>query len=146
VKIQRRQELAIAGYTPLRNGAAGVGALLLAIREGDAFRFAGKVGTGYTDEVRRELARALEGDRIAKPQVVDAPRLRDARWVKPRLVAEVAFTEWTADGKLRHPSFQGLRDDKRPEACVREEAGPAARSLTAPASPGRARASRRARR
>ena len=54
------------------------------------------------------------------PTVAEAPRLRGARWVTPRLVAEVAFTEWTADGKLRHPSFKRLRDDKRPEECVRE--------------------------
>lgn len=124
VKLSHRQELAIAGYTPLRNGGDGVGALLLAIRDGGAFRFAGKVGTGYSDAVRRQLARALEPDRIAKPVVEGAPRLRDARWVTPRLVAEVAFTEWTADGKLRHPSFQGLREDKLPEECVREEAKP----------------------
>src|SRR5205085_121792 len=58
------------------------------------------------------------------------PRMRDAHWVKPRLVAQVRFTEWTADGKLRHPAFQGLRADKSPEECVREK--PAAVSKVAP--------------
>jgi bifunctional non-homologous end joining protein LigD len=152
VKLARRQELAVVGYTPLRGGAAGIGALLLGVRDGGALRFAGKVGTGYTDAVRKELARMLEADRVAKPAVEGAPRLRDARWVTPRLVAEVAFTEWTGDGKLRHPSFQGLRADKRPDECVREEpagsagsAAPARRraaAVSGRASPGRGSASR----
>jgi bifunctional non-homologous end joining protein LigD len=121
VKLGRRQELAIVGWTPLKNGARGVGALLLGVREGKGYRFAGKVGTGFADALRERLERELAPDRVERPPVADAPRLRDARWVRPRLVAEVSFTEWTADGKLRHPSFQGLRDDKRPEECVREE-------------------------
>jgi bifunctional non-homologous end joining protein LigD len=128
VKIARRQELAILGYVPLKNGGAGIGALLLGVREGKGWRYAGKVGTGYTDELRDRLARRLEQDRVAASPAADAPRMRDARWVEPRLVAEVAFTEWTADGKLRHPSFQGLRDDKAPEECVREEPAPRRRS------------------
>jgi bifunctional non-homologous end joining protein LigD len=120
VKVTASQELAVVGYTPIRTGVAAVGALLLARRERGRFVFAGKVGTGYTDAVRRELYRRLEEDRVERPEVAAAPRLRDARWVKPRLVAEVAFTEWTSDGKLRHPSFKRLRDDKAPEDCVRE--------------------------
>ena len=120
VKVANRQELAIVGYTLLRNGAPGIGALLLAVWEGKGFRYAGKVGTGYTDAVRVRLQRALEPDRVDEPPAAGAPRMRDARWVRPRLVAQVAFAEWTSDGKLRHPSFQGLRDDKRPEGSVRE--------------------------
>ncbi len=120
VKVVESQELAVVGYTPIRTGADAIGALLVAVREGQRFRYAGKVGTGYTDAVRRALFRALERDRVATPAVADPPRMRAARWVTPRLVAEVAFTEWTADGKLRHPSFKRLRDDKRPEECVRE--------------------------
>jgi bifunctional non-homologous end joining protein LigD len=133
VKLANEQELAIVGWTPLKNGRPGVGALLLGVREGKAFRYAGKVGTGYTDELRERLARELERDRVDAPPVVDAPRLRDARWVHPRLVAQVAFTEWTSDGKLRHPSFQGLRDDKAPEEAVRER----------PAAPRRRAASKK---
>ncbi len=126
VKVTADQEFGIVGYTPLRTGAAAIGALLLAVREGRRFVFAGKVGTGYSEALRRELYRRLGPDRVEAAPVDRAPRLRDARWVKPRLVAEVAFTEWTADGKLRHPSFKRLRDDKRPEDCVRER--PRARS------------------
>lgn len=120
VKVGAGQELAVVGYTPIKNGERAIGALLLAVREGRRFVYAGKVGTGYTDALRRELFRALEPDRTDAPPVEGAPRMRDARWVRPRLVAEVGFTEWTSDGRLRHPSFKGLRPDKRPEECVRE--------------------------
>ncbi len=123
VKVSGGQELAVVGYTPLENGVRGVGALLVAVREGQVFRFAGKVGTGFTDAMRKELLRKLEPDVVDGPQVEGAPRLRDARWVTPELVAQLAFMEWTADGKLRHPSFKGLRNDKRPEECVREKKG-----------------------
>jgi bifunctional non-homologous end joining protein LigD len=149
VKVANRQELAIVGYTPLRNGAPGIGALLLAVWEGKGFRYAGKVGTGYTDAVRVRLERALAPDRVDAPPAADAPRMRDARWVRPRLVAQVAFAEWTSDGKLRHPSFQGLREDKRPEECVREGGITPPRPETPPpaaARPGSSRASRGAKR
>jgi bifunctional non-homologous end joining protein LigD len=142
VKIANRQELAIVGYTPLRNGSPGIGALLLAVHEKDGFHYAGKVGTGYTDAVRAKLARELERDRVEAPPAAGAPRMRDARWVRPRLVAQVAFTEWTADGKLRHPSFQGLRDDKRPEDCVREGGLTPAAPPPSPAPSAPSRASR----
>jgi bifunctional non-homologous end joining protein LigD len=92
----------------------------VAIHQGQRFVYAGKVGTGYTDIARQMLFRELERDRATMPTAEEAPRLRGARWVKPHFVAQVAFTEWTADGKLRHPSFQGLRQDKRPEEAERE--------------------------
>jgi bifunctional non-homologous end joining protein LigD len=120
VKVLGGQDVAIVGYTPITNGARAVGALLIAVRDGEAFVYAGKVGTGYSDALRRELLERLEPERAPAPTAEGAPRMRDARWVTPRLVAEVAFTEWTANGKLRHPSFKRLRDDKRPEDCVRE--------------------------
>src|SRR5207302_10845197 len=84
------------------------------------FEFAGKVGTGFSSKMRAELKRMLEPDAIPQSPARGAPRFRDAVWVKPRLVAQVRFTEWTADGKLRHPAFQGLRADKAPEECLRE--------------------------
>jgi bifunctional non-homologous end joining protein LigD len=121
VKMAANQELAIAGYTPVSTGAEAIGALLVAFAEGGRLRYAGKVGTGYTEGVRRRLWGLLERDRVAAPQVEGAPRMREARWVRPRLVAQIAFAEWTADGRLRQPSFQGLRHDKRPEECVREQ-------------------------
>ena len=120
VKVAAGQELAVVGYTPIATGARAIGALLLAYRDGRRFVYAGKVGTGYTEAVRRDLFRRLEPLRVDAPLVSGAPRVKEARWVEPRLVAEVSFTEWTGDGKLRHPSFKGLRDDKAPEECVRE--------------------------
>ena len=120
VKVLAGQELAIVGYTPISSGARAIGALLVAVAEEGRFVYAGKVGTGFDDRTRRELLARLEPGRVAAPSAAGAPRLRDARWVKPELVAQVAFSEWTADGRLRHPSFQGLREDRRPEDAVRE--------------------------
>ena len=129
LKVQQAQELAIIGWTPGKGAAAsGVGALLLAAasKEG-GYVFAGKVGTGFSSKLRKELLRELKKDLTEKAVVGDAPRLRDAHWVKPRLVAQVRFTEWTADGKLRHPAFQGLREDKKPEETTREQPAKAAK-------------------
>jgi bifunctional non-homologous end joining protein LigD len=120
LKVRSSLDLAVVGYTPIATGERAIGALLLAVRDGDRFVYAGKVGTGFTDELRRELLRRLEPERAARPPVASAPRMREARWVRPRLVAEVAFTEWTADGMLRHPVFRRLREDKSPEEAVRE--------------------------
>jgi bifunctional non-homologous end joining protein LigD len=123
LKAQAAQELAIAGWTPGKGAQSGsLGALLLAVADGrGGFEFAGKVGTGFTSKERAELKKRLAEDEMDKAPAGDAPRLRDAHWVKPRLVAQVRFTEWTSDGKLRHPAFQGLREDKKPEECVREK-------------------------
>ena len=126
LKVQANQEVAIVGFTPMANERPELGALLVAVREDGTWRYAGKVGTGYSTQVRRELRTLLSRDEVKKPPVKEVPRVRDALrheeaiWVKPRHVAQVAFTEWTEDGRLRHPSFQGLRNDKRPEECVRE--------------------------
>jgi bifunctional non-homologous end joining protein LigD len=120
LKVAAAQEFAILGYTPISNGQAQIGALLVGVREGQGYRYAGKVGTGFDTKTRERLYRELGRDETASPPVLDRPRMKDAHWVKPRLVAQVAFTEWTRDGKLRHPRFQGLRDDKSPEQVVRE--------------------------
>jgi bifunctional non-homologous end joining protein LigD len=120
LKVFQAQEVVIVGYTPISTGSNEIGALLVGVREGNQYRFAGKVGTGFTQAMRRQLRAKLESDRIEAPPVVDPPRERDAIWVKPRYVAQVAFSEWTRDGKLRQPSFQGLREDKKPEEVSRE--------------------------
>ena len=138
LKAQANQELAVVGWTPGKGNASGsLGALLLAVADGKGgFEFAGKVGTGFSSKQRKELRKQLEEDARDTPPARDAPRLRDARWAEPRLVAQVRFTEWTHDGKLRHPAFQGLRADKKPEECVRER--PAAlpgNAKKAPAAP-----------
>src|SRR5204862_1361045 len=90
------------------------------------YAFAGKVGTGFSSKMRADLKKQLSGDETDASPARDAPRMRDAHWVKPRLAAQVRFTEWTSDGKLRHPAFQGLRADKKPEECLREKPAPAA--------------------
>jgi len=125
LKALATQELAIVGWTPGEgNASSGIGALLLAVNEGGTPEFAGKVGTGFSSKQRKELLQELGKDAVEEPQVRGAPRMRDAHWVKPRLVAQVQFTEWTHDGKLRHPSFQGLRPDKTPMETVREKPSP----------------------
>jgi bifunctional non-homologous end joining protein LigD len=120
LKVSQAQEVAIIGFTPISRGGDEIGALLVAVHDGSGFRYAGKVGTGFSNELRLQLRAMLEQDRIDRSPAADAPRMRDAIWVKPRYVAQVAFTEWTQDGKLRHPSFQGLREDKKPEEAIRE--------------------------
>ena len=120
LKVTQSQEVAIIGFSPISNGAAQIGALHLAVYNGKQFEYAGKVGTGFTSKMREQLFKMLSKDRVDSPAAVGTPRERDATWVKPKYVGEVAFTEWTRDGRLRHPSFKGLRDDKKPEECVRE--------------------------
>src|SRR5437868_9734528 len=138
LKALQSQELAIVGWTAGEGAAAsGIGALLLGVNEGGALEFAGKVGTGFSAKQRKELLADLRKDGVDAAQVRGAPRLRDAHWVKPRLVAQVRFTEWTHDGRLRHPSFQGLRPDKTPMETVRE------RPAAAPKNSSKGRASRR---
>jgi len=120
LKVFGTDELVIAGWTPISNGSPEVGALLVATRKGDRYVYAGKVGTGLDRATRRRLLTLLRKDEAPSPLVDDAPRMRDARWVKPRLVAQLSFTEWTRDGRLRHPSFQGLREDKGAEDIAQD--------------------------
>ncbi|HEV2846555.1 MAG TPA: DNA ligase D, partial [Thermoanaerobaculia bacterium] len=123
VKCLKRQEFVIVGFTDPEKSRVGFGALLLAVNQGKDLVFAGKVGTGFNDKTLRELRARLEKMETTKPAFKNAPRGAEARrshWVRPELVGEVAFTEWTRDGILRHPTFQGLREDKNPEEIVRE--------------------------
>ncbi|MHB9120919.1 MAG: DNA ligase D [Thermoanaerobaculia bacterium] len=122
LKAVNMQEFAIVGFTPATNSDAEIGALLLGVAEPDGgYAFAGKVGTGFSAALRSSFVRDLARDRVAKPVVRGAPRMRDAIWVEPRLVAQVRFTEWTADGRLRHPSLLGLRPDKAPHETQCEQ-------------------------
>lgn len=121
IKCKQRQEFVIAGYLPLVGHKDAVGGLVLALHDDEGFYFAGKVGTGFSAKTREELARLLDKQRVERPMVRDVPRFGGlVRHCAPRTVCEVAFTEWTAGGNVRHPSFQGLRKDKKPEECVRE--------------------------
>jgi bifunctional non-homologous end joining protein LigD len=124
LKVLGTDELVIAGWTPISNGAAEVGALLVAAKRGKHFVYAGKVGTGFDRPMRRRLLTLLKKDEVPGAAVDDAPRMRDAHWVTPRHVAELQFTEWTRDGKLRHPSFQGLREDKGPQEIGEDRQAP----------------------
>jgi bifunctional non-homologous end joining protein LigD len=123
-KCLKRQEFVIAGYTPSKKGFPGFGSLILGVYDKGKLVYCGRVGTGFSIKQRLELQKKL--DRISQPAMPfpvkpKDPGLRDAHWAKPQLVAEVEFTEWTADGSIRHPSFQGLREDKKPTEIVREE-------------------------
>jgi bifunctional non-homologous end joining protein LigD len=122
MRFDRRQDCAIAGWIPLADTDDVMGALLLAVADGGKLVFAGRVGTGFDDRTRSQLAKKL-GRGGSTSTVEGGPRIRDAHWVTPALVAECAFTEWTRDGSMRHPRFLRLRDDKAPLDCVRE--GPA---------------------
>ncbi|HSO34640.1 MAG TPA: non-homologous end-joining DNA ligase, partial [Labilithrix sp.] len=121
VKCQKRQELVIVGSTLPRGQRTGVGALLLAVREGKKYRYVGKVGTGFTQASLVDLAKRLARLRVDQPSADGAPRMRDVQWVRPELVCQVRFTEWTQGGALRHPAFEGLREDKKAASVVREK-------------------------
>lgn len=130
VKCLQRQEFVIGGYTDPEKSRQGLGALLLGVYDGDTLRYAGKVGTGFNARMLRDLAkrlRPMQQDHSPFAGRVPGPP-RGIHWVKPQLVAEIAFTEWTEDGRLRHPSFQGLREDKKPRDVKREVPQPTPRT------------------
>ena len=119
-KCVNQQELVIVGFTDPQGSRQGFGALLLGYYEDDALCYAGKVGTGFDDQTLSQLhAELVKRERRTAP-VDDGPDKASIHWVTPELVAEVGFTEWTTDGRLRHPRFLGLRDDK-PATEVRRE-------------------------
>jgi bifunctional non-homologous end joining protein LigD len=117
------KQFVIVGYTPSSKGIAGIGSLILGVNEKGKLVYAGRVGTGFTLKLRTDLQRQLDTfarDKSPLAVVPKDPGLRKAQWTEPRLVAEVEFMEWTDDGSIRHPSFQGLREDKSPKEVVRE--------------------------
>jgi bifunctional non-homologous end joining protein LigD len=100
----------------------GFGALLVGYHDRGRFKYAGKVGTGYDTATLQRLGRQLAQLKTpTRPFAEDGLPRRRVHWVKPKLVAQVAFTEWTPGGKLRHPRFLGLREDKKPSEAVRED-------------------------
>ena len=120
LKCAREQELVIGGFTPPQGSRRHFGALLVGYYEDGELRYAGKVGTGFSERVLADL-----GARMQALEIPDSPFRRDglprrARWVKPELVGQFGFSEWTRDGKLRHPRYLGLRDDKDASEVVRE--------------------------
>ena len=136
-KCVKRQEFVVGGFTDPEGSRQGIGALLVGYYDGDRLVFSGKVGTGFSVSVARDLRARLE--KIETPDCPFTPCPpgwlgRHAHWVKPRLVAEITFTEWTGDAHIRHPSFQGLRADKDPRRVVREVEAPAAAAAAAPSA------------
>jgi bifunctional non-homologous end joining protein LigD len=118
VKVRKESEFVIGGYTAPKGGRQHLGALLIGLYDGPSFRYVGKVGTGFTEETLDMLARKLTPLRTDTPPFDPAPRMKDATWVRPKLVAQLVYAEWTAEGKLRQPAFLGLRTDKSPSECT----------------------------
>jgi bifunctional non-homologous end joining protein LigD len=123
LKCVWEQELVIGGYTDPTGSRTDFGALLVGYYEDGRLRYAGKVGTGYSAATLRDLgARLREQETSGSPFVDARPIPRGTHWVRPNLVAQIGFAEWTNDGRLRQPRFLGMRDDKRPVEVAREQA------------------------
>jgi DNA ligase D-like protein (predicted ligase) len=122
LKCTNGQELIICGYTEPEGKRTGFGALLLGYYDSDKLCYAGRVGTGFDEDLLTRLHRRMaQMKRRSCPFDDFEGSEKDVTWVTPKLVAEIGFTEWTRDGKLRHPRFLGLREDKAPEDVVKEE-------------------------
>ena len=124
VKNVRRTSAVVVGWRPGEGNREGhLGSLLLGVHGASGFEYAGQVGTGFTATTLAQLEALLKPltvDASPLDQAVPRAQARDARWVRPELVAEVDYTEWTRDGRMRHPSFKGLRDDYDPADVVRD--------------------------
>jgi DNA ligase D-like protein (predicted ligase) len=131
LKLDKQQEFVVGGYRP---GPHGLDALLVGYYEGRTLRFAGKVRAGFTPHLRREVFARFESLQVDACPFADLPnskashwgggvtpeQMAEMRWLKPKLVAQIRFVEWTADGHLRHAAFLGLRSDKAPNHVRRE--------------------------
>jgi bifunctional non-homologous end joining protein LigD len=137
IKCIKRQEFVVGGYRPSDSGR-GLASLILGTYENGELVYRGRVGTGFTEPMRRDILADLERRRLDKPVFASVPRdiARRARWVKPDLVAEVTYSEVTPDGSLRHPSFQGMRQDKRADQVVMEVPKTPAAATVANLDPG----------
>jgi ATP-dependent DNA ligase len=123
MKCEASQELVVGGFTDPRGTRVGLGALLVGYYDGDDFVFAGKIGTGFTTKLLLDLRKrldALEQPHSPFTKAKGLPRIR-AHWVRPEIVVQVAFIEWTVHGKLRHPRLVGVRFDKSAREVVREQ-------------------------
>jgi bifunctional non-homologous end joining protein LigD len=121
IKCDREQELVVGGWTAPKGSRVRLGALLVGYYDGGRLRYAGKVGTGFDRVTLEMLGDELEKREVDGPPFDGGKLPRDARWARPELVAQIGFTEWTRDGRLRHPRYLGLRDDKAAREVVREE-------------------------
>jgi bifunctional non-homologous end joining protein LigD len=133
-KCSHRQEFVVTGYAPSTVDAKAIGALILGYYDGRQLLYAGRVGTGYSHQVARDLWKRLQPLRVDKAPFKKLPAeetsARNAKWVEPRLVVEVAFSGWTHGERVRQASFQGIREDKTATEVVREDKPMAVRSQT----------------
>lgn len=121
-KCSKRQEFVVGGYTVKQNGKKGFGALLIGVFEKGKFCYTGKVGTGFTQETEKELMERFTNlHRKSSPFDSKSPKEKGLHWLTPRIVVEVSFSNWTDEGVLRQPVFQGVRLDKRPEGVSHEQ-------------------------
>jgi bifunctional non-homologous end joining protein LigD len=118
VKVHQEDEFIIAGYTEPAGSRKYFGALLLGAYKDGKLRYVGRVGTGFTQDILASLYRKFQPLTRKQPTIEDRARAQPVTFLSPRLVAQVSYTEWTKDGKLRHPVFLGLRDDKDPKDVV----------------------------
>jgi bifunctional non-homologous end joining protein LigD len=135
-KCTSRQEFIILGFSQSRSGPRAIGALYLGYTKSGKIQFAGKVGTGFTMKSAHDLAQRFASVKTSTPTLtrsetrgVSTREYESIAWVKPSILCEVEFTEWTNDGRVRHPSFQGLREDKAAGEVRKEEAVPTANAL-----------------
>lgn len=120
-RCDKQQEFVIVGYTEPRGQRTHFGAILIGYYERDQLRYAGKVGTGFDEDTRAAMLERFKELETGESPVDEDVAERGVQWVEPKAVAQIGFTEWTKDGKLRHPRFIGLRRDKKPEQVVRED-------------------------
>jgi len=126
-KCIKQQEFVIGGFTEPKGERVGFGALLLGFYRDDALEYAGEVGTGFDDQTLKDLREKLDKlERKSSPYDQGEPEKKDVHFVTPKLVCEVAFSEWTDEDRLRHPRYKGLRRDKSPEDVHKEEQNQAA--------------------
>ncbi|MGC2769897.1 MAG: hypothetical protein WB607_30690, partial [Candidatus Acidiferrum sp.] len=120
VKVHQEQEFLIGGFTKPKGSRVDFGALLLGVYGKNGLQFAGKVGTGFDVETLKALHLKFRSLIQPKSPFIEPVEERDVTFLKPKLVAQVSFSEWTKDGKLRHPLYLGLRDDKKASEVRRE--------------------------
>jgi bifunctional non-homologous end joining protein LigD len=121
VKVRKEDEFVIGGFTEPSGARHFFGALLLGMYTRGKLEYVGKVGTGFNEETLRFLYKKFSSLKRANTPFASDVRERDATFIAPRLVAQIGYTEWTSDGKLRHPVYLGLRDDKEPKDVTRQE-------------------------
>lgn len=121
VKVRKEDEFVIGGFTAPSGARHYFGALLLGLYSGAKLNYVGKVGTGFDEETLKSLYKKFGGLKRAGSPFASDVRERDATFIAPKLVAQIGYTEWTGDGKLRHPVYLGLRDDKDAKDVKRQE-------------------------